>query len=123
MGPRIFFGVKRGLAGCPTRRVYAWGFISRGRKQSGYRLRTCNNEIKIPTRGPDAWGTRLYQTGQKTHRLKPVLLLLRNDRQQYIRLAIFFGVQRGLARKKFCRAVGGIVVQKRAAAAKFIFEV
>ena len=51
------------------------------------------------------------------------LLFFGNDRQQQIRLPVFFGVKRRLARKKFPWAIDGIIVQEWSATSKFILEV
>ena len=42
----------------PTRRVYAWGFISYRRDRSGQRIKTGNDEFKGRTRNPDVRSTR-----------------------------------------------------------------
>jgi hypothetical protein len=44
--------------GCPTRRVYAWGFVSYRHNPSSQRIKTGNNQVKSPTRKPDAWATQ-----------------------------------------------------------------
>src|SRR6267378_372119 len=40
--------------GCPTRRVYAWGVVTYRHYRFGQRIKTGNDEIKSPTRKPDA---------------------------------------------------------------------
>jgi len=40
--------------GCPTRRVYAWGAVSYHQHRFSQRIKTGNDEIKSPTRKPDA---------------------------------------------------------------------
>src|SRR6267378_3638176 len=48
--------------GCPTRRVYAWGFVSYRHNRSRQRIKTANNQIKSPTRKPDAWATEFISS-------------------------------------------------------------
>src|SRR6267143_2122507 len=48
--------------GCPTRRGYAWGVVPYRRNRSGQRIKTANNQIKSPTRKPDAWATQFISS-------------------------------------------------------------
>jgi hypothetical protein len=48
--------------GCPTRRVYAWGFISYRHNRFRQRIKTATNQIKSPTRKPDAWATQFISS-------------------------------------------------------------
>src|SRR5882762_8563853 len=48
--------------GCPTRRGYAWGVLLYRRNRSGQRIKTANNQIKSPTRKPDAWATEFISS-------------------------------------------------------------
>src|SRR5437879_5388628 len=48
--------------GCPTRRVYAWGFVSYRHNRSRQRIKTANNQIKSPTRKPDVWATQFISS-------------------------------------------------------------
>src|SRR5882724_4994712 len=57
--------------GCPTRRVYAWGFVSYRHNRSSQRIKTATNQIKSPTRKPDVWATQFVPrltSGASAHR-------------------------------------------------------
>jgi hypothetical protein len=48
--------------GCPTRRVYAWGFVPYRHNRSRQRIKTANNQIKSPTRKPVVWATQFISS-------------------------------------------------------------
>ena|SRR6267378_161454 len=55
--------------GCPTRRVYAWGFVSYRPNRSGQRTKTGINDTKNPTHQTDVWATQIISSrGVRTTR-------------------------------------------------------